>query len=100
MLKMDIEIPEKFQIDIEKAVEVLKKEGCEEIYIFGSLVNGDFSEDSDIDIAIKGLSPNKFFKVIGKLLGELNIRFDLVDLEDKSRFSQRILEKERLIRIA
>ena len=100
MLQTNIEIPERFQMDIEKAVEVLKKEGCAEIYIFGSLVNGDFNEDSDIDIAIKGLSPNKFFKVIGKLLGELNIPFDLVDLEDNSRFSQRLMEKERLIRIA
>ena len=60
MLTIDIYIfiPEKFQIDIEKAVEILKQEGCQEIYLFGSLVNGDFNDESDIDIAIKGLSPN------------------------------------------
>ena len=93
-------VPEKYHSEIKKAVELLKREGCSEIFIFGSLINGDYNEYSDIDIAVKGLSPDKFFKVIGELLGELNVPFDLVDLEDNSRFSQRILKKERLIRIA
>lgn len=101
MLKIDIEIPEKFQIDIQKAVEILKREGCQEIYLFGSLVNGDYNEASDIDIAIKGLSANKFFMVMGTLMLALKTPFDLIDLDQKgNRFAQMIQKEEKLIRVA
>ena len=44
----------KYSQDIKLAIKILKTEGCTEIYLFGSLAEGDFREDSDIDLAVKG----------------------------------------------
>lgn len=63
-INMD-KIPEKYHNDIDKAIKILKDEGCNEIYLFGSLVNGDFHENSDIDFAVNGLPEKKYFKVMG-----------------------------------
>lgn len=76
-------IPEKYQSDINKAIAILKQEGCTDIYIFGSLVNGNFNEESDIDFAVTGLPDKKYFKVMGKLMLALENPFDLIDLERK-----------------
>jgi predicted nucleotidyltransferase len=47
-------IPLKYQEDIEKATNLLKNEGCKNIYLFGSLITGKIHENSDIDIGISG----------------------------------------------
>jgi len=94
-------IPQKYVADLEKAVEILKGEGCAEIFIFGSLINGSYHENSDIDIAVKGLPAGKYFKVIGRLLLELDNPADLVDLDDKTdSFSRLLTEKGDLVRVS
>ena len=50
---MEYKIPDIYQRDIDVAVEFLKNEGCEAVYLFGSLVTGDFHESSDFNIWIK-----------------------------------------------
>lgn len=93
--------PEKYRQDIEKATAILKNNGCTEIYIFGSIANGKFNENSDIDIAVKGLSDEKFFRVLGELRKELENDIDLIDLDDeKNRFVQFILKQGELIKVA
>jgi predicted nucleotidyltransferase len=52
---MKLNIPAKYQNDIEIATNLLKNEGCQSIFLFGSLVTGKARDDSDIDIGIKGL---------------------------------------------
>ena len=32
-----------------------KENGANEVFIFGSIANGKFNENSDIDIAVKGI---------------------------------------------
>lgn len=93
-------LPETFRNDIQKATAILKSAGCSEVYIFGSLAEGDFSNVSDIDIAVKGLPNQLFFKLGGRLMMELSHNVDIIELDDpKSRFSQHILERGRLIRV-
>ena len=94
-------LPVKFRNDIEKATIILKNYGCSEIYIFGSLANEKYNEKSDIDIAIRGLKEELFFRVFAELRKELESEIDLIDLDDKSnRFSQFILTKGELIQVA
>ena len=93
-------MPESHKRDIQTAVEILKEQGCAEIYLFGSLVNGDFTEKSDIDLAVKGLMKNKFFKTLGKLIMELDHRVDLINLEKTDRFSTMLKKKGVLLRVA
>ena len=86
-------IPLDYRKEIKKAVSFLKEEGCEEVYIFGSLAEGESKNNSDIDIAIKGCPKGKFFSILGKLMLELDYPIDLIDL-DKNKELAKHLEKE------
>lgn len=65
------ELPVEYQNDIKKALKILKQNGATEIFIFGSIVNGKFNKDSDIDIAIRGVKQENFYKVASKLMFEI-----------------------------
>ena len=79
---MDLQIiPEKYHEDIKKASILLKKEGCEAIYLFGSMVTGNIHQNSDIDIGIRGLPAKKYFRVYASLDKELSNKVDLVDFD-------------------
>ena len=58
-------LPYSYQEDIKKATKILKSYGAEEVFVFGSIANGKFNENSDIDIAVKGINQNDFYKVAG-----------------------------------
>lgn len=101
MKLIDKIIPLRFKKDVLKAIEILENAGCTEIYIFGSLVKGTFSDNSDIDFAVKGLPGKIYFKVAAKLNIELEHNFDLIRIDDKEdRFGNFIEEKEEFIRVA
>ena len=84
-MNMD-KIPEKYREDIEKAHFFLKNEGCKAVFLFGSLVTGNIRDNSDIDIGIKGLPPDKFFRAYSKLYMNLNNDFHLVDFDYENDF--------------
>jgi predicted nucleotidyltransferase len=52
--------------DVENATKLLKDEGCEAVFLFGSLVTGRIHDNSDIDIGIKGYPTGKFFRLYSK----------------------------------
>jgi predicted nucleotidyltransferase len=74
-------IPQRYQNDIELAVNFLKNEGCSAIYLFGSIVTGKAHDDSDIDIGVKGLPPKKFIRTFSVLNDKLSNKIDLVDFD-------------------
>ena len=85
---------------IKKAIEILKAHGAKEVFIFGSIANGKFNENSDIDIAVKGIAEKEFFKVASILMFELNNEFDLIGLDDKeNRFSQMLLKVGGMVKV-
>lgn len=86
-------ISEEYHSDINIAINILKEAGCTEIYLFGSLAKGDVNINSDIDLAIRGCSSDKYFKVLGKLLLELKHPVDLINLDREDDFPKH-LEKE------
>lgn len=94
------QIPESHKKDIRTAVDILNREGCKEIYLFGSLAKGDYSERSDIDLAVKGIEKKSFFKILGKLLIALDHPVDLINLEKEDRFSAMLKKKGVLVRVA
>ena len=83
---MEINIPLKYQKDIEIAANFLKNEGCQAVYLFGSMVTGKIHQNSDIDIGIKGLPPEKFFRVYAQLGNTISNEVDLVDFDENSKF--------------
>ena len=89
-------IPAEYKEDIEKGIEILKQEGCKEVFLFGSLADGNIHPTTDIDLAVKGCPAEKYFHVLGKLLLALKHSVDLVNLDRKDDFSE-YLEKEGLL---
>lgn len=95
-----INLPDTYKEDIEKVVKILKEHGAKEVFIFGSIANGTFTENSDIDIAVKGLAAKDFYRVASILMLELENEFDLIDLDDRgNRFSQMLLNVGRLLKV-
>lgn len=66
-----------------KAAKLLKEEyGAKKVYIFGSLARyRGFSLWSDVDIAVSGIRPERFFDAVGAVTGlSSEFKIDLVDL--------------------
>ena len=51
------------------------------IYLFGSLIKGNFDHQSDIDVAIEGLSSHLYVKALAFLSDYLKREINLVPLE-------------------
>jgi len=83
---MELNIPVKYRKDIEMATNLLKNEGCQSIFLFGSLVTGKIRDDSDIDIGIKGLPKGKFLSLYSQLYFDFENKIDLVDFDTNSVF--------------
>jgi len=83
---MELNIPLKYQEDIETAAKFLRNEGCQSVYLFGSMVTGKIHQNSDIDIGIKGLPPEKFFRVYAQLADNMSNEVDLIDFDESHNF--------------
>lgn len=86
-------------MDVISAIDYLKSVGCSEIYLFGSLANGNASDSSDIDIAVRGINPDDFFYVYGQLMYRLQHRVDLVDLDLQEKFGNLLINSGELKRV-
>jgi predicted nucleotidyltransferase len=49
---------------IQKAAKRLMEHGATAVYVFGSVVKGGMRDDSDVDMAVRGLPPSVFFKAM------------------------------------
>lgn len=78
--------------DKEIITQCAKKYKVSTIYLFGSSLDRD-SGYNDIDLAVKGIKPEVFFKFYGELLRSLSKPVDLLDLSQKSLFNQIIEER-------
>ena len=68
-----------------------KKYNIDTVILFGSGL--DREDLGDIDIGIKGIEPEVFFKFYGELLLEIPERMDLINLGKDNLFN-RLVEKE------
>jgi predicted nucleotidyltransferase len=96
---MKLDIPVKYRKDVESATNLLKNEGCESVFLFGSLVTGKINEDSDIDMGIKGLPDGKFFDVYSRLYFDFETKIDLVDFDTNNEFYSMLDEIGEVIKI-
>ena len=95
-----INLDEEIKSEVKEVVNLLKENGCKRVYLFGSIVNGKFKKDSDIDVAISGLEPKKFIMVYSKIMMTIDRKVDLVDLDDEDDyFVKNILKEEELVEV-
>jgi len=54
------------EVAIEAASAIAKHFGVQRVYLFGSVLRGDdyFYQRSDIDLAVEGLAPGKYFPML------------------------------------
>jgi predicted nucleotidyltransferase len=96
---MKLDIPQKYRKDIEIAVNLLKNEGCQSIYLFGSLVTGKNHEESDIDIGIKGLPEGKFFEICARVYFSIDNDIDIVDFDNNADFYNLLNRQGEMVEI-
>ncbi|MBE3096449.1 MAG: nucleotidyltransferase domain-containing protein [Planctomycetes bacterium] len=84
---------------IAKAAEALKKAGACEVYLFGSIAQGRIRQGSDIDMAVSGLPPARFFQAMGEAADLLDVPLDLVDLDEDNPFTEYLREHGELVRV-
>ena len=95
-----MKISKEIQKDIDIAVKILKKEGCSDIFLFGSHASGNANNDSDIDLAVKGITKGNFFKIYGQLIMALHHKVDLIDLNTNKAFAKHIFNSGNILRVA
>lgn len=91
MTEQDIMITER---EKEVIAHCAKKYNVSRILLFGSSLEKD-SEANDIDIGVRGIEPGLFFKFYGELIKNLPRPIDVVDLSQKTLFTQ-MIEKNGL----
>ncbi len=84
---------------IEAAAAALKAAGAREVYLFGSAARGVMRDDSDIDFAVRGLPPERFFRAMGQAADILQCELDLVDLDEGNPFTRYLQEEGELTRV-
>jgi predicted nucleotidyltransferase len=85
---------------IELAAAILQDAGADAVYLFGSIAEGPLRPDSDIDLAVTGLPPARFFQAMGRVLTILPRPLDLVDLDMDTPFTRYLKQKGKLRRVA
>ena len=96
----DLGLPEDLSRDISAAAKILMSDGCREVYVFGSIADGSFTADSDIDLATVGLPKARFFAAYGRILSTLHRHVDLVGLDYGTDFANRLRQVGTLSRVA
>jgi len=92
---MPVELSDRIQL----AAAALKAAGAREVYLFGSRTTGQGSEGSDVDLAVSGLPPERFFEAMGDAADILGCRLDLVDIDEPTPFARYLREEEELLRV-
>ena len=84
---------------LERMVPIFKTApGLKRVYLFGSLNRSHFREDSDIDLAVEGLSPKAFLELSSQMQKLTSRQVDPIDLADCDRpFKEFIRKFGRLI---
>ena len=92
-------LPIKFQKNIKIVVDYLHSVGVTDIYLFGSLYEGDYNDNSDIDIAVYDLDPTMYYKVSATINYSFRIECDIIDLNDDCSITRFLKKYEEWIKI-
>ena len=75
---------------------LLERHGARRVWLFGSLVSGQPTIYSDVDLAVDGLSATAYFPALAELMALFQCPVDLVRLEDASEsLRERVLAEGR-----
>lgn len=84
----------------QEAAKLLREEfGAEEVLLFGSSVRRSwFTVWSDIDLAVRGVPPDRYFSAVAAVTGlSPDFQIDLVDLEDCRADLRSVIERDGIV---
>jgi uncharacterized protein len=82
----------------ETIIQISKEYGARKIWLFGSMLDADpETEPNDIDLAVEGVPPEKFFKLWGKLDSLFRKNVDLVYLDNNPPIRHIIFKRGTVI---
>ena len=84
---------------VAQATSVLKAAGATEVYLFGSAAGGSLRDSSDVDLAVAGLPPQRYFEQASRLAGILGRPIDLIDLDEDTPFTRYLRGSGELRRV-
>ena len=78
------ELASRARAEAGRVAQVLVREfGASRIYLFGSLAQeGRFHEWSDVDLAVEGIAPERFFKAWAAAGAYSDVPIELVDMDE------------------
>jgi hypothetical protein len=89
-------------IDAERlraAAALLFDMGASEVFVFGSAARNELRPQSDVDIAVKGLPPARFFAAASQAADALGRPVDLMDLDDPTPTVRYVVGSGELVRV-
>lgn len=84
---------------LERACATLKAAGALEVYAFGSVIRESFRAGSDLDLPVRGLPPECFYRATALATDAVGRGVDLVDLDAPTPFTRYLGESGELIRV-
>jgi len=68
-------------------IDIARRYNASEVLLFGSSADPS-REANDIDVAVKGVVPEKFFNFYGDLIFSVSKPVDLIDLSANTKFNR------------
>ncbi len=65
----------------EVAVVLVEEFGATDVILFGSMVEGDVHAGSDVDLAVRGIPPTRYFEALARASEMMGCDVDLVELD-------------------
>ena len=88
------------QDDIDMAARILREAGAREVFVFGSAGREEQRPGSDLDLAVRGLPPERFFDAMSRVALAISRPIDLIDLDERNPFTEYLERKGELRRVA
>jgi len=92
-------VDEAVRRDLALATKILKEGGASEVYVFGSALADEMRPGSDLDLAVRGIPPERYFRVGGQVMLAVSRPVDIIDLDSPTPFTEFLIRKGKLRRV-
>ena len=81
----------------EKGTDLFVRYGIEKVVLFGSIEKEQGDSESDVDLYVEPLSPDRYWRFRHELEEAIGVSLDLYTVGDDPVFIRKILERGRII---